>query len=78
MRGIEAPVKVGTALEQRSQTVLIVEQSAAIQVNDLSASRSWLMYDFQPIAKPQIPYSRSPSPRTANAGFRFPTTPLGS
>jgi len=57
LKGVGAPVYVGTALEERSQTVLIVEQSAAIQVNGLSAGRPWLMCDLkgQPIAQQQRP-----------------------
>lgn len=42
----------GQALEERSQTVLIVKQSAAFQVNGLSAVWPWIMCDFKghPIA----------------------------
>lgn len=45
-------MKEAAALEERSQTVLIVKQSAAIQVNGLSDGWPWLMCDFkgQPIA----------------------------
>lgn len=59
--------------------MLIVEQSAAIQVNGLSAGRLWLMCDLegQPIAQQQTP-SHSPSPHAANASFSFPTIPSGS
>lgn len=40
-------MSVGSALEKRSQTVLIAEQSAAIQVNGLSASWPYLMCDLE-------------------------------
>lgn len=65
---------MGSALEKRSQAVLIVEQSAAIQVNGLSACRLRLMCDLegQPVALQQT----SP-PHAAHADFGFPTTPSG-
>lgn len=78
LRGAKASVQVGTTPEERSQTVLIVEQSVAIQVNGLSASQPWLMCDLegQPVAQ-QLHRSHPPSPHAANASLSFSTTPSG-